>query len=51
MKQEQKYATIIHCDNMSTISISKNQVFHSHTKHIDIKYHFLRDHVEKENLN
>jgi len=32
---------------MSTIAISKNQVFHSLTKHIDIKYHFLRDLAEK----
>jgi hypothetical protein len=47
IKQEQQDATIIYCDNMSTISISKTRVFHSHTKHIDIKYHFLRYCVEK----
>jgi hypothetical protein len=33
----------IHCDNTSTISVSKNLVFHSKTKHIPIKYHFLRE--------
>jgi hypothetical protein len=47
LKQEQQDATIIYCDNMSTISISKNIMFHSCTKHIDIKYHFIRDHVRK----
>jgi hypothetical protein len=33
----------INCDNTSSISISKNPVMHSKTKHIPIKYHFLRD--------
>ena len=28
-------------------NIAKNPVQHSRTKHIDIRYHFLRDHVEK----
>jgi hypothetical protein len=32
---------------MSTIGISKNPVFHSRTKHIDMKYHFITDHVTK----
>eukprot|EP00253_Pinus_taeda_P034705 PITA_34705 len=31
------------CDNTSAISISKNHVLHSKTKHIPIKYHFLRE--------
>jgi hypothetical protein len=35
----------INCDNTSAISISKNPVMHSKTKHIPIKYHFLRDQV------
>jgi hypothetical protein len=35
----------IHCDNTSAISVSKNLVFHSKTKHIPIKYHFLRERV------
>jgi hypothetical protein len=35
----------IHCDNISAISVSKNPVFHSKTKHIPIKYHFLREQV------
>lgn len=36
----------IQCDNSSTINISKNLVMHSRTKHIAIKYYFLREKVE-----
>ena len=35
----------IHCDNTSAISVSKNLVLHSETKHIPIKYHFLKEQV------
>ena len=35
----------IKCDNTSAINISKNHVLHSKTKHIPIKYHFLREQV------
>ena len=35
----------IYCDNTSAIAISNNPVQHSRTKHIDIRYHFLREHV------
>jgi hypothetical protein len=38
----------INFDNTSAISISKNLVIHSKTKHIPIKYHFLRDHVTQK---
>ncbi|GKC76744.1 hypothetical protein Tco_1127518 [Tanacetum coccineum] len=37
----------IFCDNTSAIAISNNPVFHSRTKHIDIGYHSIRDHVLK----
>jgi hypothetical protein len=40
----------IYCDNTSTISISKNLVMHSKTKHIPIKYHFLWEQVAKKNI-
>jgi hypothetical protein len=35
----------IHYDNTSAISVSKNPILHSKTKHIPIKYHFLREQV------
>ncbi|GKC18387.1 ribonuclease H-like domain-containing protein, partial [Tanacetum coccineum] len=39
--------TKIHIDNESTICIVKNLVFHSKTKHIEIRYHFIRYSYEK----
>ncbi|XP_075633883.1 secreted RxLR effector protein 161-like [Castanea sativa] len=41
---------IVYCDNSSAIVISKNPVQHSRTKHIEIKYHFIRDLVERKNV-
>ena len=38
----------IHCDNTSAIIVSKNPIFHSKTKHIPIKYHFLREEVTNQ---
>jgi hypothetical protein len=40
----------IYCDNASAISISKNPMMHSKTKHIPIKYHFLREQVAEKNI-
>ncbi|GJY18282.1 hypothetical protein Tco_0389773 [Tanacetum coccineum] len=40
----------IFCDNTSAIAISNNPVLHSRTKHIDIRYHFIRDHVLKGDI-
>ncbi|GJV49771.1 putative ribonuclease H-like domain-containing protein [Tanacetum coccineum] len=39
--------TKIHIDNESTICIVKNPVYHSRTKHIEIRHHFIRDCYEK----
>ncbi|GKA82019.1 putative ribonuclease H-like domain-containing protein [Tanacetum coccineum] len=39
--------TKIHIDNESTISVIKNPVAHSRTKHIEIRFHFIRDCYEK----
>nr|GEU86583.1 retrovirus-related Pol polyprotein from transposon TNT 1-94 [Tanacetum cinerariifolium] len=35
------------CDNTSVIAISNNPVLHSRTKHINIRYHFIIDHILK----
>ncbi|GJS87847.1 hypothetical protein Tco_0770483 [Tanacetum coccineum] len=40
----------IFCDNTSAIVISNNPVLHSRTKHIDIRYHFIRDHILKGDI-
>ena len=39
---------IVYCDNSSAIDISKNPIQHFKTKHIDIRYHFIRDLVERK---
>jgi hypothetical protein len=39
------------CDNESAIKIANNPVQHSRTKHIDIRHHFLRDHVTKNDIS
>ena len=43
MKVEIKEPVVMFCDNTSAINISKNPVMHSKTKHIAIKYHFVRE--------
>ncbi|GJZ93152.1 hypothetical protein Tco_0665217 [Tanacetum coccineum] len=37
----------MYCDSKSAIAISCNPVQHSRTKHINIRYHFIKEHVEK----
>eukprot|EP00253_Pinus_taeda_P023494 PITA_23494 len=41
--QEQEKATMIFCDNSSAIALSKNSVFHKRTKHIDTRFHYIRE--------
>jgi hypothetical protein len=36
-------STIIHCDNHSCIRLSEHPMFHERSKHIEIKYYFIRD--------
>jgi hypothetical protein len=39
------------CDSLSAITVAKNHVLYSRTKHIDVRFHFLRDHSEKGDIN
>lgn len=41
---------LLRSDNRSALTIAENPKFHSRVKHIDIRYHYLRDEVEKKNL-
>ena len=41
----------LYCNNESAIKIAHNPVVHSNTKHIQIHYHFLRDHVLKGDIS
>ena len=38
-------------DNESVVKLANNPVQHSCTKHIDIRHHFLRDHVAKNDIS
>ena len=44
----QSKCTTIMCDNSSTIKVSKNPVMHGRSKHIDVRFHFLRDLTKEE---
>ena len=39
------------CDNESAVKLANNPVQHSRTKHIDIRHHFIRDHVAKNDIS
>jgi hypothetical protein len=41
-------STIIHCDNQSCVKLSENPVFHDKSKHIEIKYHYIRGMVQRK---
>ena len=44
------YHIKIFCDNTRIIHMIKNAIQHTKTKHIEIQYHFLRDHYEKGDI-
>jgi hypothetical protein len=39
--------TLIHCDNKSCVKLIENPVFHDRSKHTKIKYHYIRDIVQR----
>ena len=41
----------IKCDSTNAINLSKNPIQHSRTKHIDIRHHFLRDHIQNDDIS
>ncbi|KAM1032295.1 hypothetical protein ACFX2I_035891 [Malus domestica] len=43
----QTEATPMHCDNTTAIAITKNPVFHQKTKHIDRRFHFIKDALQE----
>ena len=50
MKEEIIKPMILYCDNTSAINISKNPMMHAKTKHIAIKYHYVRELVEDKQV-
>ena len=43
-------STIIHYGNQSCVKIPKNLVFHNKSNHIEIKYHYIRDMVQRKEV-
>ena len=46
-----KDPTSIFCDNSSAIQLSKHNVFHRKRKHIDTRYHFIRELVNEKQIS
>ena len=40
----------LYCDNTRAINLTKNPIQHSKTEHIEIKHHFIRDHIQKDEI-
>jgi hypothetical protein len=47
---DQPSTTIIFNDNQGAGQLSKNQVFHNRTKHVDIRHHFIREAVGRGDI-
>ena len=50
LNRYQKEVTI-YCDNNNSICLAKNPEFHSRSKHIDIRYHYIREKINDNELN
>ncbi|GKD61054.1 retrovirus-related pol polyprotein from transposon TNT 1-94, partial [Tanacetum coccineum] len=40
----------VNCDNQGAIHLSQNHVFHKRTKHINVRYHFIREVLEAKTV-
>ena len=38
---------VVYCDSQSAMDLSKNATYHARTKHVDVRYHWIREVVEK----
>eukprot|EP00253_Pinus_taeda_P022287 PITA_22287 len=47
--KQDKY--VLYCDSQSAIHLAKNPTFHSKTKHIDLRYHWIQHVLEEEQLS
>jgi len=40
----------INCDSMSDVYLAKNQEYHARTKHIDVRFHFVREILDEGDI-
>ena len=45
LHQPTKYAPPLYCDNLSTMRLVENPIFHARTKHVEVHYYFIREMV------
>ncbi|KAJ8644271.1 hypothetical protein MRB53_006019 [Persea americana] len=50
LSHTQSKSTTVYCDNSSAIKLSKNLVMHGRSKHIDVRFHFLRELTKAETV-
>ena len=50
LQHQQREPTKIFCDNKSVIALTKNLVFHGHSKHMDIKFYYIHDLVKDKEI-
>jgi hypothetical protein len=46
----QRICGVIHCDNQAAIQLSDNDSIHDRSKHIHLRYHFIRDEIQKNHI-
>jgi hypothetical protein len=46
-----EHPTTLYCDNQAAIALTKDGTYHARTKHIDIRYHFIRFSVEQGSIS
>ena len=51
IKEEPTGPISVYCDNQSAIKLVHNPEFHQRTKHVDVKFHFIRDQQEKGDID
>uniref|UniRef100_A0A1S3X8F1 NADH dehydrogenase [ubiquinone] 1 alpha subcomplex subunit 9, mitochondrial-like n=1 Tax=Nicotiana tabacum TaxID=4097 RepID=A0A1S3X8F1_TOBAC len=42
---------VVYCDSQSAIDLTKNSIYHARTKHIDVRYYWIREQVKNESLH
>ncbi|MCO5559173.1 hypothetical protein L7F22_012767 [Adiantum nelumboides] len=47
----QDIANTIYTDNQSPLAVERNPVFHAHTKHIEVHYHYIRERLSTGEIN
>ena len=50
LRLSQEEPTKIFVDNKSAIALAKNPVFHNRSKHIDTRYHYIRDCIRRKDV-